>query len=491
MADIRIKDLPTTATQTASDDFIALDGTVNGTRKIDASAPSFKTSVTSPSIVAPAATALTLTGGSTGASLVLGNTNTGASLGGGGLAVGSSASFVVGATAGVATNTVGVPQISASSNTYSSIASIAHNTVNGNHGFLLLGKSRGTKASPTIVADGDTLGSINYVAYDGAAYRAPATISAVITGTPGATDLPTRLALSVAPDGSSAPAEVVSIMPTGNLLIGTTTDMTGSGGLKIAGTTAATSTTSGALIVAGGVGVSGAGYFGGDVTRSGAGESLFIATTSNTASSGRIRLANTGASGRTFDLMSSGSTAADPSLQSKFSIYDITQGAARMTIDSTGAATFGASPKTVTISGQQIIASGDTGPEFRVTRATSGIGGYVRYKTGATDDWVVGSGASGINSDYEVFSYGTSSVAFKLARDTAAATFAGAVTAGGVVVKKNYTVATLPAAASWTYGEAYVSDATQAAGTSLGSAPTGGGSVKRGVYSDGSSWLLR
>ena len=72
MADIRIKDLPTTATQTASDDFIALDGTVNGTRKIDASAPSFKTSVTSPSIVAPTTTPLTLTGGSTGASLVLG-----------------------------------------------------------------------------------------------------------------------------------------------------------------------------------------------------------------------------------------------------------------------------------------------------------------------------------------------------------------------------------------------------------------------------------
>jgi hypothetical protein len=72
-----------------------------------------------------------------------------------------------------------------------------------------------------------------------------------------------------------------------------------------------------------------------------------------------------------------------------------------------------------------------------------------------------------------------------------AATFAGAVTAGGIVVKKNYTVATLPAAASWTYGEAYVSDATQAAGTSLGSAPTGGGAVKRGVYSDGAAWLLR
>ena len=80
MADIRIKDLPTTATQTASDDFIALDGTVNGTRKIDASAPSFKTSVTSPSVVAPATTNLTLAGGSTGASLVLGQGATAANV---------------------------------------------------------------------------------------------------------------------------------------------------------------------------------------------------------------------------------------------------------------------------------------------------------------------------------------------------------------------------------------------------------------------------
>ena len=62
--------------------------------------------------------------------------------------------------------------------------------------------------------------------------------------------------------------------------------------------------------------------------------------------------------------------------------------------------------------------------------------------------------------------------AFSIA-STGAATFAGAVTVGGVTVLKNYTVA------------------TQAAGTSIGSAPTGGGSVVRGVYSNGSAWLLR
>jgi hypothetical protein len=71
-------------------------------------------------------------------------------------------------------------------------------------------------------------------------------------------------------------AEVARLTSTGNLLIGGTTDMTGSGGLKIAGTTAATTTTSGALIVAGGVGVSGAVY--GDELRvkKGGGTSSYI-----------------------------------------------------------------------------------------------------------------------------------------------------------------------------------------------------------------------
>ena len=58
----------------------------------------------------------------------------------------------------------------------------------------------------------------------------------------------------------------VVIHPTngGNLLIGGTTDITGTGGLKLFGTTAATSTTSGTLVVAGGAGFSSAVYAGGD-----------------------------------------------------------------------------------------------------------------------------------------------------------------------------------------------------------------------------------
>lgn len=67
----------------------------------------------------------------------------------------------------------------------------------------------------------------------------------------------------------------------------------------------------------------------------------------------------------------------------------------------------------------------------------------------------------------------------------------GLVKFGDVLVHKTYTVGGLPAAAAANSdGIVFVSDATQTAGTSVGSAPTGGGAVVRAVYSTGSAWLL-
>ena len=71
MADIRIKDLATTATTTASDDFMAVDGAINGTRKLSAATPAFLTSVTTPSLTSPAATPLTLGTGTSGAAITV------------------------------------------------------------------------------------------------------------------------------------------------------------------------------------------------------------------------------------------------------------------------------------------------------------------------------------------------------------------------------------------------------------------------------------
>lgn len=57
----------------------------------------------------------------------------------------------------------------------------------------------------------------------------------------------------------------------------------------------------------------------------------------------------------------------------------------------------------------------------------------------------------------------------------------------GVTVSKNYTVANLPAAATWTYGRAMVSDATA---TTFNSVVAGGGANKVPVFSDGTNWRI-
>ena len=98
MADIRIKDLGTTASVTASDDFMAVDGTTNGTRKLSAAAPAFLTSVTTPSLTSPAATNLTLGLGTGGTALTLTNSTLAATFAGA-VSVGTGAA-VGGATAG-------------------------------------------------------------------------------------------------------------------------------------------------------------------------------------------------------------------------------------------------------------------------------------------------------------------------------------------------------------------------------------------------------
>jgi hypothetical protein len=239
MADIRIKDLATTAASTASDDFIAVDGSANGTRKLNAYSPTFGGNLTvsgtgnitgattfGANVYVPNAnyyrsknaantTDYRLIGLTSGDVVSIDADARGATVGGNLTVSGtgqsslssSSALFAVGTSSPTSTNSVGVPQITAESDLYSSVASIAHNTTDGNYGFFLTGKSRGTKASPLIVANGDRVGGYGFMAYDGAAYRTSAEIVGVIDGTPGAADLPTRLSFRVAADGSASPSE--------------------------------------------------------------------------------------------------------------------------------------------------------------------------------------------------------------------------------------------------------------------------------------------
>jgi len=227
MADIRIKDLGTTASVTASDDFMAVDGTTNGTRKLSAATPSFATSVTVPGVSAPASTDLTLAGGSSGASLVLGQ----------------------GTTAGSATLTAtGTGTIVAATAAATRTALDISNTSTGptKNGFRILGPN---------------------------AASADSRQWAVIANDAAYGDLAIRQSSAAATDPLSG-STALYVSAARNFLIGTTTDIAGTGGLHVAGTGTASTTTSGALRVGSNVGLSGnaggASYFGGAATFAGA-----------------------------------------------------------------------------------------------------------------------------------------------------------------------------------------------------------------------------
>jgi hypothetical protein len=206
MPNIRIKDIPTTASATSSTDFIAIDGATNGTRKLSADSPVFSGNVTvnGGTVGTAASTNLTLAGGSSGASLVLGQ----------------------GANGNVTANALGTGYF---------------RLVNAANTQLHLGPGGG---SPAIFIQPNLAGTAIYAALTGTAQRWAFADDAQLTNI----------------------VERARLTSTGNLLIGGTTDITGSGGLKVFGTTASTSTTTGALQVAGGVGVAGAVWSGGFVS---------------------------------------------------------------------------------------------------------------------------------------------------------------------------------------------------------------------------------
>jgi hypothetical protein len=176
-------------------------------------------------------------------------------------------------------------------------------------------------------------------------------------------------------------AQIARLTSTGNLLIGTTTDITGSGGLHVAGTSTASTTTSGALRVGFNVGLSGnaggASYFGGQVNiaasganglivRPASGNSLaiFDASAGGADANAYITLQTSGTNRWVFG--QSISTAAGD-----FEIYSTPLGASALKLaKATGAATFAGA---VTANGQLI----GKGTATNDSAATGYIGEYV------------------------------------------------------------------------------------------------------------------
>jgi hypothetical protein len=90
--------------------------------------------------------------------------------------------------------------------------SISRFSNNNASGYLSIGKARGIIATPVIVNDDDTIGTIQFAAYDGNDLATSAAqITAEVDGTPGADDIPGRLVFSVTADGSASPTEAMRI----------------------------------------------------------------------------------------------------------------------------------------------------------------------------------------------------------------------------------------------------------------------------------------
>ena len=89
---------------------------------------------------------------------------------------------------------------------------IHRNTADHGAPAMTLSASRGTSAgSATVVQSGDYLGLIRFSGADGSDLASGAQITGIVDGTPGAGDMPTRLAFWTSPDGSESPVERVRI----------------------------------------------------------------------------------------------------------------------------------------------------------------------------------------------------------------------------------------------------------------------------------------
>ena len=127
---------------------------------------------------------------------------------------------------------------------------------------IILSKARGSRESPLVVADGDTLGEIAFKGYSSAAsaYRNAAYITAQVDGEPDTggdtSDTPGRLIFSTTANGASSPTERMRISHNGNCYVYSNQDSflirnnNGAGTTRqfISGRYSATGTTSGGTL---------------------------------------------------------------------------------------------------------------------------------------------------------------------------------------------------------------------------------------------------
>lgn len=122
--------------------------------------------------------------------------------------------LIVGGTA----PTVPANDIEARKDGYAQIG-VTSNADTGDPSFLGL-RSRGSGASPTVVADGDFIFTLLGRGYDGSGYKNAAAVRMSIDGAPGAGDMPGRISFQTTPNGSTSLQARLDITESGNVGIG-------------------------------------------------------------------------------------------------------------------------------------------------------------------------------------------------------------------------------------------------------------------------------
>jgi hypothetical protein len=128
------------------------------------------------------------------------------------------------------------PHVQLEGTTYqTSSSSLTCNSTNtAQRSILSLNKSAGSSVgSNTLVSNGEYLGEILFQGNDGTKFIESARIRAVVDGTTGADDLPTRLVFSSTADGASSPTEAMRINSQQELLVGTATRNANGGVLQL------------------------------------------------------------------------------------------------------------------------------------------------------------------------------------------------------------------------------------------------------------------
>jgi hypothetical protein len=238
-------------------------------------------------------------------------------------------------------------------------------------------------------------------------------------------------------DGAFSGIKPVALQSSGgNVLIGGSTDIPGSGNLKVFGTTASTSTSSGALVVgngtSGGLGVGGAINAGG-ILKTTVADAAYNARFFGATGGMRVRGYTDATYGTVVDSLNTAESAYQPLTiaSSTLRLNDLTNGAI---VTGTGTFTISGTTASTSTSSGALVVSGGVGvagaiyaggdvfvvkadPSSTLTRTANTNNALFQLTTGATYDFAFGL-RNTTDSDFHLYNYGTSADAIKIARST-------------------------------------------------------------------------